>query len=267
MNIYDFPPIAAALDTAHTAVTTLADLLTPLAGVHSTALAIVLCALLIRVALIPVGVSTARADADRRRLAPSIHRIREKYGTNPELLRRKTMELYTAEKVSPLAGCLPLLVQAPIVSVVYGLFVTPRINGHANELLGAPLFDVPLGSSLPGLVTAGTWWPDVAVVGVLLAVIAVVSALSRHVALRWSAQNPAPAATPRSPGSPAMPVIPAGTLAMLSWLPFLTVVFAAIVPLAATLYLTVTTAWTLAERVLLRRRFDRLAAARASSQP
>jgi YidC/Oxa1 family membrane protein insertase len=39
----------------------------------------------------------------------------------------------------------------------------------------------------------------------------------------------------------------------LSWLPFITVVFAAVVPLAATIYLSVTTAWTLAERVILRR--------------
>jgi membrane protein insertase Oxa1/YidC/SpoIIIJ len=39
----------------------------------------------------------------------------------------------------------------------------------------------------------------------------------------------------------------------LSWLPFLTVVFAAVVPLAATLYLAVATAWTLVERTVLRR--------------
>jgi YidC/Oxa1 family membrane protein insertase len=47
----------------------------------------------------------------------------------------------------------------------------------------------------------------------------------------------------------------AGMTSMLSWLPFITVVFAAIVPLAATLYLTITTTWTLVERTLLRRSF------------
>jgi YidC/Oxa1 family membrane protein insertase len=43
----------------------------------------------------------------------------------------------------------------------------------------------------------------------------------------------------------------------LSWLPFITVVFATIVPLAATIYLAVTTAWTLVERVILRRMLSR----------
>ena len=48
--------------------------------------------------------------------------------------------------------------------------------------------------------------------------------------------------------------------AVLSWAPFITVVFAGFVPLAAALYLTVTTAWTLVERALLRKRFGPLAA-------
>lgn len=247
MNIYLFPPVAAALDAAHTVVSALADTLLPIAGGHAAALAIVVVALLVRAALIPVGMSTARADADRRRLAPQLQRLRERYGKNPELLQRKTMELYSAEKVSPLAGCLPLLIQAPIVSVVYGLFVSPEINGHTNALLEAPLLGVPLGSSLPTLIAVGAWWPDTLVIGALLAVIAVVSAFSRTVSLRWAAQS-------------ATPGMPAGTLAVLSWLPFLTVVFAAIVPLAATLYLTVTTTWALVERVLLRRRIDRIRA-------
>jgi YidC/Oxa1 family membrane protein insertase len=46
----------------------------------------------------------------------------------------------------------------------------------------------------------------------------------------------------------------------LSWTPFITVVFAGFVPLAAVLYLAVTTAWTLVERALLRKRFGRLGA-------
>ena len=245
MNIYTFPPVAAALDAAHATVSALADALAPLAGAHSAALAIVVVALIVRAALIPVGMATARADADRRRLAPQLQRLRERYQKQPELLQRKTMELYSAEKVSPLAGCLPLLVQAPIVSIVYGLFVSPHINGHTNVLFEAPLAGAPLGTSLPSLMLAGAWWPDVAVVAVLLGIIAVVSAFSRRVSMRWAAQS-------QNPG------MPAGTLAVLSWLPFLTVVFAAIVPLAATLYLTVTTTWALVERVLLRRRIDRI---------
>ncbi|MFP7761086.1 YidC/Oxa1 family membrane protein insertase [Marisediminicola sp. LYQ85] len=256
VNFYTFPPIAAALDAAHSAVSAFADFLSPVAGAHATAIAIILAAVLIRTLLIPVGISTARADADRRRLAPQLQRLRERYRKNPELLQRKTMELYSTEKVSPLAGCLPLLVQAPIVSVVYGLFISPEINGHPNLLLGAPLLGAPLGSSLPVFVAAGAW-PDILVVVALLVIIAVVAWLTRWVSMRWQAQAVAAAPAPSgATAQPAVPGMPAGTLAFLSWLPFLTVVFAAIVPLAATLYLAVTTSWSLAERVLLRRRFD-----------
>jgi YidC/Oxa1 family membrane protein insertase len=52
----------------------------------------------------------------------------------------------------------------------------------------------------------------------------------------------------------------AGVARLLSWLPFASVIFAAFVPLAATLYLATTTLWTLIERALLRRRFWRLQA-------
>jgi YidC/Oxa1 family membrane protein insertase len=154
------------------------------------------------------------------------------------------MELYTAEKASPLAGCLPTLIQAPIVSVVYALFILATINGHPNGLLTETLFQIPLGTSLFALLGTGQAWPGIAVYLVLLAVIGVVAALQRRVANA----NATPLAEEATPAILRMNSI-------VSWLPFLTVVFAAIVPLAATVYLAITTSWTLVERTLLRRSF------------
>ncbi|APZ33564.1 hypothetical protein BOH66_04210 [Microbacterium aurum] len=45
------------------------------------------------------------------------------------------MNLYRAEGASPLAGCLPLLIQAPVVGLLYSVFLHRMIDGHANELL------------------------------------------------------------------------------------------------------------------------------------
>jgi YidC/Oxa1 family membrane protein insertase len=137
---------------------------------------------------------------------------------------------------------LPSLAQAPVISLVYGLFVRPEIGGHANSLLGQHLFGVPLGTSLGQLLSSGALFPGLLVFVALLGIIAVVAALSRRAAL---------AMTPQTPGAAG-----AGLARALSWLPFLTVVFAGIVPLAATLYLTVTTTWTLVERAILRHRLD-----------
>ena len=241
MDFYSFAPIAAVLDAAYAVVTALADLVEPLAGSAAAAVAIVLVTLIVRSLLIPVGVSQVRADYTRRRLAPRLQELQRRYKKKPEVLQRKTLELYAAEKASPFAGILPALAQAPVLSIVYGLFTQPTINGHANALLMQHLGGVPLGSSLVSLV-GGAFWPGVMVFVVLLALIAVVAWFSRRVQLRL--------ATPPTDDAPA--VLRTMT-AWLSWLPFIAVVFAAVVPLAATLYLAVSTTWTLVERIILRR--------------
>ena len=249
MDIYSFAPIAAVLDAAYSVVTALAHLLEPFAGSASAAIAIVLITLALRTALIPVGISQVRAEFTRRRIAPRLQEIQKKYRKNPELLQKKMMELYAHEKTSPLAGMLPTLLQAPVLSIVYGLFILPTVNGHSNALLTEQLFGASLGTSLGHLLTTGAFSLDLLVYAGLLAVIAAVAFTQRRVAMRFAA--PLPETT-----APAM----ARLNAWLSWLPFITVVFASIVPLAATLYLTVTTTWTLLERVILRRRLAPAAA-------
>ena len=239
MDIYSFAPIAAVLDGAYSLLLGISSLLAPFGGSASAALAIVAITLMVRTALIPVGISQVRAEIARRRLAPKLQQLQKKYKNNRELLQRKTMALYAAEKVSPFAGMLPTLLQAPVLSVLYGVFILPTVNGHPNSLLTEQLFGVPLGSSLMGL-TVG--WPNVLVYVALLVVIAVVAWMSRRVALRL-----APPATDASPAAAQ------GLTRALSWLPFVTVVFAALVPLAATIYLATTTTWTLVERAVVRR--------------
>ncbi len=243
MDIYSLAPVATVLDLAHTLVSALAHALTPLSGGLSAALAVVAVTIVVRLLLVPVGVSQVRAEFTRRRLAPKLRDLRSRYGKNPELLQRKTMELYAEEKASPLAGCLPTLLQAPVLSVLYGLFVLATIDGHPNGLLTETLLSVPLGASLPSFLGAGAAaWPGALVYLVLLAGIAAVAAVSRVHALR-NAEPPAEDT-------------PEAVLRMtraLSWAPLATVVFAALVPLAATLYLAVTTTWTLLERAILRR--------------
>jgi len=242
VDIYSFAPIAAVLDAAYAVVTGLQHLLDPVAGTASAALAIVLITLALRLLLIPVGRSQVRAEFTRRRLAPRLQELQKKYKKNPEMLQQKMMQLYSDEKASPIAGILPTLAQAPLLSIVYGLFILQTVNGHANGLLTEQLFGVPLGTSLAHLLATGAFGLDLLVYAALLAVIAAVAFTSRRVALAFS--------KPADDAAPAM----ARLGSWLSWLPFITVVFASFVPLAATIYLTVTTTWTLVERQVLRRR-------------
>ncbi|MBF0816135.1 membrane protein insertase YidC [Microbacterium paludicola] len=243
MNIYDLAPVQALLSAASWAVGQLSILVQPLVGEGaSAAVAVVLLTLLVRTALIPVGISQARAARTRRRLAPRLAELQRRHRRQPEILQRKVAELYASEKASPLQGCLPVLAQAPILLAVYGIFVHPRIGGAPNELLAHAVFGVGLGDSLVGGIVAGTASAaSIAVFAVLIAVIAVVAQLSRRL---QPVELPVGGAA--APGAE-------GLVRVVSLLPFATAAIAAFVPLAAALYLAVTTAWTLGERLVLRR--------------
>ncbi|GGH35358.1 YidC/Oxa1 family membrane protein insertase [Microbacterium album] len=242
MNIYEFAPVQVLLSAASWVVTALGDLLEPVAGGAASALAVVILTLLVRVALIPVGVSQARAAVTRERLAPKIAELRRRYAKRPEELQRRLMELYAQEKASPLQGCLPVLAQAPVLLAVYGIFAHPAIGDAPNDLLAHDLLGVGLGDALASqLVTGTVTIGSGAVFGALMIVIAVVAQLSRRL---LPIVPPAPAGD-----GPDL----SGVFRAMTLLPFVTAVVAAFVPLAAAVYLATTTTWTLAERLVLKR--------------
>lgn len=239
MDFFALPPLALLLELATNALLALTSLFAPLAGAAAAALAVVAVTLAVRLVLIPVGVSQARAEQTRARLAPRLRILRERFGTNPERLQRETMQLYRDEGTSPAAGCLPMLAQAPVVGLLYAVFLHPTVGGHANALLSHELFGVPLGRSLVAALSTGTTdAATLAVAGTLVIVIAGVAELTRRL-LR-------PAVDPSAPS---------WMTGMVGALPFTTAVVAVFVPLAAGLYLAVTTVWTLIQRIVLRRRY------------
>jgi YidC/Oxa1 family membrane protein insertase len=259
MDIYAFGPVAGILSGAYSLVTLIATVLAPTLGSASAGAAVVALTILVRVILIPVGVSQVRAEYTRRRLAPKLAELQQKYSDDRVVLQAKVSELYAAEKASPFAGCLPLLLQAPVVSLIYALFLHQQIAGHGNGLLAHSLGGVPLGTSFIHLMgTAAGAWPGITVFLVVLTLIAGVAAASRRLL-----------AVPAVPGTPVAPAVSASPsvsrlAVVMSFAPFITVVIAAFVPLAAALYLATTTAWTLAERVTLRRLLDPNRAGRQS---
>lgn len=241
MDLFAFPPLTALLDTAYRVLMGVSDLLTPLAGAASAALAIAVITLFVRAALIPTGIAQARSEQVRTRLAPRLREIQRRFRKNPERMQREMMQLYRDEKTSPLAGILPALIQAPIVGLIYAVFLHPTVAGHPNDLLTEELLGVPLGARLVG--SLGELSVEVAVVfGILIVLMAVVAEVTRRVFR--------PAIPPEPDSSP---LASGGVQRVLGFLPYLTVVFAAFVPLAAAIYLAVTVTWTLGQRWILRR--------------
>jgi YidC/Oxa1 family membrane protein insertase len=248
MDLLALPPVAAVIDTAYRALIALTTLLEPFAGTAAAAAAVVVVTLLVRTALVPVGVSQAKAERSRARLAPRLADLQRRHRNAPERLQRETMQLYADEGTTPFAGCLPMLVQAPVVGVIYAVFVHAQIAGHGNALLDHTLAGVPLGATLRGSLGEGG---AMLVFGVLVALIALVGELTRR-AQRPGGRLAAPVAAPPA-GS--RPLAGPGAQRMLGALQFMTAVVACVVPLAAGIYLLVTVWWTLGQRVLLRRRY------------
>lgn len=239
MDFFAFPPLAAALDLAYAALMGLADLIEPFAGSAAAALAVVLVTLLVRAALIPTGVAQAKAEQTRARLAPRLRELQKRFRKDPERLQRETMQLYRDERTSPFAGCLPVLAQAPVVGILYGVFLHPMIAGHPNALLESTWLGVPLGTSLTATIAEGGL--DLATAlpfGILIIGIALVGEATRRLF-----RMPVPLDGAASP-------IPQGLLGVMQ---FATAVVAVFVPLAAALYLLVTVMWTLGQRLVLRR--------------
>lgn len=281
--------LGVPMDTAYHIVSALAGVLSPLPGGLAAAAAIVLTTMAIRLLILPLSYRALRGMEAQARIAHRAQALRRRHAGRPDRLRRELNALYQSEGTGAFAGYLPLLLQWPFLSVTFLLFRSPTVGGAPNWLLTRDLLGTPLGSHWLG--GAGPLSAQGAVFAVLFVLLAVVGWLSARMARRFpaggaagggpagggpAAAGPAaPGRLPRQPdrrrpGRPAGPDRAAGPGApgvLAGLLPYLTVVVAAFVPLAAGLYLVTTAAWTLAERTLLRRSRRGLAgAARAGGR-
>lgn len=87
----------------------------------SFGLAIILLTILIKIVLLPLTLKQDKSMKEMKMLQPKIEELKKKYQGDPQLLNQKTMELYKEHKVNPAGGCLPLLVQLPILWALFGV--------------------------------------------------------------------------------------------------------------------------------------------------
>ena len=92
-------------------------------------MSIVFLTLLVKVVLFPFSLSQIRSMEGIKKIQPEMKKIQEKYKNNPEEQQRRMMELYQKNKVNPLGGCLPLLLQLPIL---WALFQVLRVPENYN---------------------------------------------------------------------------------------------------------------------------------------
>lgn len=96
--------------------------------------AIILVTVLIKLIFYPLSAKSYLSMAKMRELQPKVKALRDKFGSDRQKLGMATMELYRKEKVNPLGGCLPILVQIPVFIALYWVLM------ESVELRQAPFF-------------------------------------------------------------------------------------------------------------------------------
>jgi YidC/Oxa1 family membrane protein insertase len=88
---------------------------------------IIILTLLIRIVLLPLGIKQIKSMGAMQAIQPKIKEIQKKYKGNKQKTQEETMKLYKEAGVNPLGGCLPLLLQFPILIAMYAVIRPPQL--------------------------------------------------------------------------------------------------------------------------------------------
>lgn len=93
--------------------------------------AIIIFTVVIKFLLFPTSIKQFQVMNKMKELQPKLKAIQDKYKEQPEEFQRRTMELYKKEKVNPFGGCLPMLIQLPILWAVFSMLQDPFFIRHS----------------------------------------------------------------------------------------------------------------------------------------
>ena len=135
-------------------------------GFPSYGLAIIIMTIIVKLILYPLTAKQISSTKAMMDLQPKMKAIQEKYKNDKVLLNQKLAELYKDQGINPLAGCLPLLVQMPImIGIFYGIrdfsYVGPNnFLWIQNISQPDPLFILPVLSALTTFIQSKQSMPD-----------------------------------------------------------------------------------------------------------
>jgi YidC/Oxa1 family membrane protein insertase len=94
--------------------------------------AIIILTILLKLALYPLSAAGYKSMAKMKKLTPRLQKLKETYGDDRAKLHQAMAEMYKTEKINPLGGCLPILIQIPVFIALYWVLLA------AVEMRGAP---------------------------------------------------------------------------------------------------------------------------------
>lgn len=243
-------------------------------GAHhgaSWVLAIMFLVITVRIVLFPLFVKMIKSQRAMQELQPEIAKLRAEYGKDRQGLSEAMMKLQRERGVNPLAGCLPMLVQAPVFIAL--LHVLRRLepdkpglytwdgalthNAATSEVFGAPIssFFTMSGERLQKLIdVTGTTSTQIKVVtGILIVVMSITQFIStKQIMKRTKAQNAA-AGTSQSDNPQAAQMEMVQKL-MLYGAPIGLLISGTFFPLGVLLYWFFNNLWTIGQQIWVLKR-------------
>jgi YidC/Oxa1 family membrane protein insertase len=90
---------------------------------------------IIKLLFYPLSAASYRSMAKMRVLAPKLQKLKDQYGQDRQRLQQAMMELYKTEKINPLGGCMPIVVQIPVFIALYWVLLASVELRHAPFML------------------------------------------------------------------------------------------------------------------------------------
>ena len=85
---------------------------------------LIVFSILVKVLVFPLTKKSYQSTSAMQEIQPEVNKLREKYKNNPQKLNQATMQLYKTKGVNPLGGCLPMLLQMPLLLALFQVFRT-----------------------------------------------------------------------------------------------------------------------------------------------
>jgi len=122
---------------------------------HDFGVAIIVLTIIVKLVLYPLGSWAIKSQRSLSEIQPKIKEIQEKYKNDKERQTKETLELYKKERINPFSGCLPSLVQLPILLALYRVFWQGLSSNQLLLLYGFVSIPGPINPLFLGLIDLG----------------------------------------------------------------------------------------------------------------
>lgn len=127
-------------------------------GIHNWGVSIILLTLVVKAAFYKLAATSYRSMAHMRRVQPKLLAVRERYANDKQAQSKAMMELYQKEKINPLGGCLPILIQMPVFIALYWALMESVELRHSSFLWLKDLSVMDPYYILPIVMGASMWF-------------------------------------------------------------------------------------------------------------